>query len=81
MYEGDENPYQNPLEAATLNAKPAFWSLLEKDNPLLEMLPLYNAWGYYYHIWAPKVYPDELSLNIKIDEIRQVILKFQKDPK
>jgi hypothetical protein len=81
LYEGDENPYQNPLKEVFLNEEPAYWEVLEKGDPFLNLLPLFNAWGYYYHIWAPKQYPDEMQLDIKIDEERQVSLKFQKDPK
>lgn len=81
LYEGGDNPFQEPISTVTLNGEPAFWEKLESDSPLLKMIPFFNAWGIYYHIWAPKVYPDELNLKIEIDPIRQVGLTFQKDPK
>jgi len=81
LYEGGDNPFQEPIKAALLNDLPAYWEQLESDNPLLGMIPLYNAWGIYYHVWAPQVYPDTLSLKIEIDPLRQVDLVFQKDPR
>lgn len=81
LYEGGENPFQEPIGAALLNETVASWAKLESDDPLLEMIPLYNAWGNYYHIWAPQVYPDTLTLRIEIDQLRLVDLTFQKDPK
>lgn len=81
LYEGGENPFQEPIKKAFLNEKLASWEKLESNSSLLQMIPLYNDWGVYYHIWSPQVYPDILSLRIEIDPLRQVGLTFQKDPR
>ena len=81
LYEGGENPFQEPIHKIFLNEEVAFWEQLNPSDPLLEMIPLYNAWGIYYHVWAPRIYPDTLNLEIEIDPRRQVDLVFQKDPK
>jgi len=81
LYEGGENPFQEPINKAYLNENLASWEKLDSNDPLLEMIPLYNAWGTYYHIWANEVYPDTLNLKIEIDPLRQIDLVFQKDPR